>query len=213
MPKRITQVFLPHYFLVRSVRDSPPLTISRHTKRYSSVYSTSIFLRLTGKELLLKYKDIAAEFLNEFYEKGLCSFCPLINNFNSSLSTIKMLINSENYVTRRQSLKLLSDILLERENFSVMKRFVDNPANLKTMMNLLRDRSRNIQFEAFHVFKVFCSKSTQKTDAVHDILQKNKERMISFLMNFQNDREGKNNIRSKEAKRQMTISLKMKKSF
>ncbi|GAB1522771.1 Hym1p [Rhizoctonia solani] len=28
-------------------------------------------------------------------------------------------------------------------------------ANLKMMMNLLRDKSRNIQFEAFHVFKTF----------------------------------------------------------
>jgi calcium binding protein 39 len=27
--------------------------------------------------------------------------------------------------------------------------------NLKMMMNLLRDKSKNIQFEAFHVFIVF----------------------------------------------------------
>jgi calcium binding protein 39 len=38
----------------------------------------------------------------------------------------------------------------------VMTRYIANEANLKMMMNLLRDKSKNIQFEAFHVFKV-CS--------------------------------------------------------
>jgi hypothetical protein len=34
-----------------------------------------------------------------------------------------------------------------------MTRYIANEANLKMMMNLLRDKSKNIQFEAFHVFK------------------------------------------------------------
>ena len=35
-----------------------------------------------------------------------------------------------------------------------MTRYISNPENLKLMMMMLRDPSRNIQFEAFHVFKV-----------------------------------------------------------
>lgn len=35
-----------------------------------------------------------------------------------------------------------------------MTRYIANEENLKMMMNLLRDKSKNIQFEAFHVFKV-----------------------------------------------------------
>lgn len=35
-----------------------------------------------------------------------------------------------------------------------MTRYIANEENLKVMMNLLKDRSKNIQFEAFHVFKV-----------------------------------------------------------
>ena len=61
---------------------------------------------------------------------------------------------SSNYVTKRQSLKLLGEILLDRANFNVMTRYIANEGNLKMMMNLLRDKSKNIQFEAFHVFKV-----------------------------------------------------------
>lgn len=64
------------------------------------------------------------------------------------------LLLSTNYVTKRQSLKLLGEILLDRANFNVMTKYISVEANLKMMMNLLRDKSRNIQFEAFHVFKV-----------------------------------------------------------
>jgi calcium binding protein 39 len=89
------------------------------------------------------------------------------------------LLNSDNYVTKRQSLKvrsprararahvrtpvrltdagrsvqLLGELLLDRTNFNIMTIYISNPDNLKLMMNLLRDSSRNIQFEAFHVFK------------------------------------------------------------
>ncbi len=50
--------------------------------------------------------------------------------------------------------QLLGELLLDRHNFTTMTRYISNPENLKLMMMMLRDRSRNIQFEAFHVFKV-----------------------------------------------------------
>ena len=70
-----------------------------------------------------------------------------------------ILVSSDNYVTKRQSLKLLGEILLDRTNFNVMTRYISSEENLKTMMNLLRDKSKNIQFEAFHVFKVRLARS------------------------------------------------------
>jgi hypothetical protein len=36
-------------------------------------------------------------------------------------------------------------------------RYISDPKNLKCMMEMLRDKSKNIQFEAFHVFKVIHS--------------------------------------------------------
>lgn len=50
--------------------------------------------------------------------------------------------------------QLLGELLLDRHNFSIMTRYISNPENLKLMMNMLKEKSRNIQFEAFHVFKV-----------------------------------------------------------
>ena len=51
-------------------------------------------------------------------------------------------------------LQLLGELLLDRANFNVMTKYISNPENLKLMMTMLRNDSRNIQFEAFHVFKV-----------------------------------------------------------
>uniref|UniRef100_A0A3Q2V492 Calcium binding protein 39-like n=1 Tax=Haplochromis burtoni TaxID=8153 RepID=A0A3Q2V492_HAPBU len=97
------------------------------------------------------------------------------------------LLHSENYVTKRQSLKLLGELLLDRHNFTVMTRYISRTENLKLMMNLLRDKSANIQFEAFHVFKVFVA-NPNKTQPIIDILLKNQTKLIDFLSNFQKDR-------------------------
>lgn len=71
------------------------------------------------------------------------------------------LLQSSNYVTKRQSIKLLGEILLDRANYSIMLAYVDSPDHLKLTMNLLRDKSKNIQYEAFHVFKVgYSARST-----------------------------------------------------
>lgn len=65
------------------------------------------------------------------------------------------MMTSDNYVLKRQSLKLLSEFLLDRANFRLMMRFISDRGNLRTIMMMLRHKQPNIQFEAFHVFKVF----------------------------------------------------------
>ncbi|KAJ3262604.1 hypothetical protein HK103_000133 [Boothiomyces macroporosus] len=50
--------------------------------------------------------------------------------------------------------QLLGELLLDRNNYSIMLKYIASPDNLRLMMNLLREKSKNIQFEAFHVFKV-----------------------------------------------------------
>ena len=52
---------------------------------------------------------------------------------------------SDNYVTKRQSLKLLGELLLDRTNFAIMTRYIACVDNLKMVMVLLRDRSSSIQ--------------------------------------------------------------------
>ncbi|XP_043794183.1 protein Mo25 isoform X2 [Apis laboriosa] len=127
----------------------------------------------TFKELLTRHKILSAEFLEINYDKVFSHY--------------QRLLNSENYVTRRQSLKLLGELLLDRHNFTVMTRYISNPDNLKLMMNMLKEKSRNIQFEAFHVFKVFVA-NPNKPKPILDILLRNQEKLIEFLTRFHTDR-------------------------
>ena len=91
------------------------------------------------KEILTRHKSMVAEYLEKNYDRFFAMYGTLIA--------------SKNYVTKRQSLKLLGEILLDRANFNVMTRYIADETNLKIIMNLLKDKSKNIQFEAFHVFK------------------------------------------------------------
>jgi len=128
----------------------------------------------TMKEFLTRHKTVSAEFLEKNYDEFFQHFTGLLN--------------SENYVTRRQSLKLLGELLLDRANFNIMTKYISDQNNLKLMMTLLRDKSRSIQFEAFHVFKVFVA-NPNKPPPILLILSKNKEKLIAFLSNFHNDKE------------------------
>eukprot|EP00095_Tigriopus_kingsejongensis_P006450 maker-scaffold384_size188899-snap-gene-0.30 protein:Tk06450 transcript:maker-scaffold384_size188899-snap-gene-0.30-mRNA-1 annotation:"Mo25" len=127
----------------------------------------------TFKELLTRHKMVAADFLEA--------------NFDKVFTNYQKLLDSDNYVTRRQSLKLLGELLLDRHNFSVMTRYISNPDNLKLMMNMLKEKSRNIQFEAFHVFKVFVA-NPNKPKPILDILLRNREKLVDFLTKFHTDR-------------------------
>uniref|UniRef100_A0A1B6KF07 Protein Mo25 n=2 Tax=Graphocephala atropunctata TaxID=36148 RepID=A0A1B6KF07_9HEMI len=127
----------------------------------------------TFKELLTRHKLLCAEFLELNYDKVFSHY--------------QRLLNSENYVTRRQSLKLLGELLLDRHNFTVMTKYISNPENLKLMMNMLKEKSRNIQFEAFHVFKVFVA-NPNKPKPILDILLRNQDKLVEFLTRFHTDR-------------------------
>jgi calcium binding protein 39 len=127
----------------------------------------------TFKDLLTVHKTLAAEFLERNYDKIFDLYTKLLK--------------SGNYVTKRQSLKLLGELLLDRSNFSVMTRYISDVANLKLMMTLLRDKSKSTQFEAFHVFKVFVA-NPKKSKPILQILQRNKDKLIKFLSTFHDDK-------------------------
>lgn len=139
----------------------------------SEVFDISSDAFSTFKELTTRHKAIIAEFLD--------------SNYDTFFAQYQNLLNSKNYVTRRQSLKLLGELLLDRHNFNTMTKYISNPDNLRLMMELLRDKSRNIQYEAFHVFKVFVA-NPNKPKPISDILNRNREKLVEFLSEFHNDR-------------------------
>ncbi|RWR96013.1 putative MO25-like protein isoform X1 [Cinnamomum micranthum f. kanehirae] len=129
----------------------------------------------TFKELLTRHKSTVAEFLTKNYDWFFAEF-------NSKL------LESANYITRRQAIKLLGDMLLDRSNSSVMMRYVSSKDNLRIMMNLLRESSKNIQIEAFHVFKLFAANQNKPPEIV-SILIANRSKLLRFFSDFKMDKE------------------------
>ncbi|CAE6501432.1 unnamed protein product [Rhizoctonia solani] len=68
------------------------------------------------KETLTRHKPMVAEYLEANYDRFFTMYTSLL------LST--------NYVTKRQSLKLLGEILLDRANFNVMTRYIGVEASI-----------------------------------------------------------------------------------
>lgn len=93
--------------------------------------------------ILTKHKTLVAQYINT-------NFDMFFQKYND------MLVKSDSYVTKRQSIKLLGEVLLDRQFYEVMCRYVESGDNLKLIMWQLKDDRRMVQYEAFHVFKVSC---------------------------------------------------------
>merc|ERR1719384_1799314 len=119
--------------------------------------------------LLTRNKKLVPVYLNQNYDK-------FFGQFNQ-------LIQSDNYVTQRQFLNLLSELLLEKTNFNLMIKYIATKENLRIAMTLLKNESNAISHEAFHIFKVFVANPKKERD-IHIVLWKNKEKLITFLTNF-----------------------------
>lgn len=137
----------------------------------------------TFKDVLTKHKALVAEFLRHDYDRFFADYTKLIT--------------SDNYVTKRQSLKLLSEILLDRANFHVMTQYISSAENFKVIMQLLRDQSRTIQYEAFHVFKIFVANPNRPKPIV-DILLRNQDKLVLFLTKFQTDKDDEQFLEEKK---------------
>ena len=80
------------------------------------------------REILTRHKGAVATFLAEHFDGFFGKFNAMLENGN--------------YVTRRQSLKLLSELLLDRANVGSMMRYIGSVENMCLMMNLLRDEAK-----------------------------------------------------------------------
>lgn len=129
---------------------------------------------LTLKDLLRRHKVLIAKHLLDTYPGFFDQF--------------EVLLTSTNYVTRRQSMKLLGEVLLDKVNVTVMLKYITEAHNLRLVMTMLKDPRKSIQFEAFHVFKVFAA-NPNKPHTIVKILVRNRERLLDFLRDFHLDKD------------------------
>lgn len=107
----------------------------------------------------------------------------LARNSETFTATINGLIKSNNYVTKRQSVRLLTELVMQKLNQHFLMYYFDNTLSLKIIMMLLLDKLKNVQLEGFHVFKFFVAKP-KKSQKITDILTKNKDNFIRFFDSF-----------------------------
>jgi len=136
----------------------------RHTRNPSIDIGSDAFYSL--REVLLEHKEISATWLEEHSQE-------FFEHYN-------VLLQSDEYLVERQALPLLAAMLLDRHFKRPMLRYISSERHLQTLMNLLRDPSRAIQAEAFHVFKIFVA-NPQKPPRVHKILYRNKDKLVKHL--------------------------------
>lgn len=129
--------------------------------------ATDVFLTLNS--LLTVHKKLVAEFLT--------THCAMF------IENINELIKSDNYVTKRQSVRLLRELVLQKPNQHFLMSYFDDAKSLKIVMILLSDKLKNVQIEGFHIFKFFVAKP-KKSPKIIDILAKNKENFEHFFENF-----------------------------
>ncbi|CAH8465134.1 unnamed protein product [Schistosoma rodhaini] len=161
-----------HESLAKVVLRSPEFyQLFEHVQGTAFDVSSDAFATL--KDLLTRHKALVADFLTA--------------NYDVFFDHYMHMILSDNYVTKRQALKLLGELLLDRHNISIMTKYIADPENLKVIMNMLKSKEKQIAFEAFHCFKVFVA-NPNKPPAVHMILFRNQEKLLSFLTDFQTER-------------------------
>jgi calcium binding protein 39 len=118
------------------------------------------------RALLLQEKEMSADYLADHFE--------------SFFSGFQNLLESSEYVAKRQAAKLLSQILVDRSYIDVMLKYVANERYLQTHMILLLDESKKIQMESFQVFKIFVA-NPYKPPKVQQILFRNKARLLDLI--------------------------------
>lgn len=121
----------------------------------------------TLKEMLTNHKEVSAPWLSRHFDKFFEEY-------------MKPLKAGSDYVTVRQSLSILSTILLDRQFMDAMIQFVAKEEYLKAILILLGNSSKVVQFEAFHIFKIFAA-NPNKTLKIKKLLVQNYERIVKLL--------------------------------
>lgn len=129
--------------------------------------SADAFMNIT--RLLMGHKEVTVHCLNA--------------SFDRIFGLLNSLLSSQNYVTKRQALQLLAELLLNPVNFAVMQRYIASRDNLKLVMLLLREPSQALRMDAFHVFKIFVANPHKSTE-VEQVLLRNREKLLAFVCDF-----------------------------
>jgi hypothetical protein len=107
----------------------------------------------------------------------------VLSNFDYFVGLVRDCLRSENFVARRQALRMLNQLLGDPLYGRARLKLAESPALLCAVMTALRDPSHHIQFEAYHCLKVFLAKPNKKP-AIRYIFACNNEGLADFLNEY-----------------------------
>lgn len=113
---------------------------------------------------LVKQKKLAVEFMLEHFDTFM------VEEWNKLLMT-------RTYVTKRQSIKIIRDLLTARSNFKVMIRYVNEVECCKVIAELLSGRKNAIRADAYHVMKIFILNPRKSPEIVKFLVERRKKIM------------------------------------
>ncbi|GAV52573.1 hypothetical protein ZYGR_0AG05640 [Zygosaccharomyces rouxii] len=157
--------------LCRIILQDPQLWKLFDIVRFGNFDTSTESLQILSSALTTHTKLVSKEFFNHE------------NNMNKFIQNINKLMAHGSYVTKRQSTKLLASLIVVRSNNQLMNTYINSLDNLKLIMVLMTDKSKNLQHEAFNVFKVMVA-NPRKSKPVFDILVKNREKLLKYFETF-----------------------------
>eukprot|EP00013_Stygamoeba_regulata_P025157 CAMPEP_0177647390 /NCGR_PEP_ID=MMETSP0447-20121125/10272_1 /TAXON_ID=0 /ORGANISM="Stygamoeba regulata, Strain BSH-02190019" /LENGTH=418 /DNA_ID=CAMNT_0019149967 /DNA_START=1246 /DNA_END=2502 /DNA_ORIENTATION=+ len=127
------------------------------------------------KDLLTRHGALACTFMS-------AQQVPLFERYNETL------LRSENFVTRKQALELLGQLLVEQRNVEVRMAYINSRQNLYLIMQLLAEGSPAVQHSTYNIFKLFIA-NPSKTASIERVLFLNKEKIMKYIRNFETERD------------------------
>lgn len=155
------------------------------------------FTRLGSFEISSSSLQVLTELFTTHPKLVSVEFFSNEDNMNQFIDRINKLMAHGNYVTKRQSVKLLGTLIFNRVNKNLMTTYINNSDNVKLVMILLSDRSKNLQLESFNIFKVVVA-NPRKSKPVLDVLVKNRDKLLNFLEQFGTDNKDSTFLDEKE---------------
>ncbi|OHS97087.1 hypothetical protein TRFO_09646 [Tritrichomonas foetus] len=149
----------------------------RHVALANQLLQPERLDRLFGFFSVLNF-DVSADSFCTFHDLILNSEDYLIANSQSIIDRLHGTLDETKYAACRQSLKLIGEIIISFRKFQDI--YLTNQQNLITIMKLMSSAYKNIQMEAFDVFKLFVARE-QKPEPILKILRANSEKLIKFI--------------------------------
>lgn len=141
------------------------------------------FTRLSSFEISTSSLQVLTELFTCHPKLVATEFFGNEENMNRFIEKTNGLMAHGNYVTKRQTVKLLATLILNRSNNQLMTKYINSSDNVKLVMILLSDRSKNLQLESFNIFKVIVA-NPRKSKPVLDVLVKNRDKLLNFFSQF-----------------------------